>query len=140
MSENDDTGAEATYGEDDNGQLQPEDTLIDRGVDDVLDEGYAAPERWSPGEGYGNTVDEQRTGETLDQRLAQEVPDDDDTTWYENVGGEVGDTRAGRLISPDEGAHEDEEKDMVAGDVGIDGAGASAEEAAVHVIDEDEMS
>jgi hypothetical protein len=138
MSEHDDTGAGATYGEDDNGQLQSEDTLVDRGVEDILDEGYAAPERWSPGEGYGNTIDEQRTGETLDQRFAQEVPEDDDTTWYENVGGEVGDARAGRLISPDEGAHEDQEKDMVADDVGIDGAGASAEEAAIHVIDEDE--
>ena len=26
-------------------QLQPEDTLDDRGVDDVLDEGYSPPER-----------------------------------------------------------------------------------------------
>ena len=38
----------------------------------------------------------------------------------------------------DQGAHEDAEKDLVADDVGIDGAAASAEEAAVHVIpDED---
>jgi len=29
-------------------------------------------------------------------------------------------------VSPDEGAHADDEKDLVAGDVGIDGAAASA--------------
>ena len=28
-------------------QLQEGDSLINRGVDDVLDEGYTAPERWS---------------------------------------------------------------------------------------------
>ena len=45
-----------------------------------------------------------------------------------------GDRRAGRLVDPDEGVREDEEKDLVAEDVGIDGAGASAEEAAMHVV------
>ena len=44
-----------------------------------------------------------------------------------------GDRRAGRLVDPDEGVREDAEKDLVAEDVGIDGAGASAEEAAMHV-------
>ena len=29
-------------------QLQEGDSLINRGVDDVLDEGYTTPERWSP--------------------------------------------------------------------------------------------
>jgi hypothetical protein len=46
--------------------------------------------------------------------------------------------RAGRLVADDEGAHPDEEKDLVAREVGISGAGASAEEAAVHVIPEDD--
>jgi len=50
----------------------------------------------------------------------------------------VGDERAGRLVAPDEGVREDTEKDLDAQDVGIDGAGASAEEAAVHVIDEED--
>ncbi|MEU2590358.1 DUF5709 domain-containing protein, partial [Streptomyces albidoflavus] len=40
-------------------------------------------------------------------------------------------------VAPDEGAHEDAEKDIIAEDVGIDGAAASAEEAAVHLVDED---
>jgi hypothetical protein len=50
------------------------------------------------------------------------------------VGGEVGEQRSGRLLAPDEGDHI--EQDLVAEDEGIDGAGASAEEAAVHTIEE----
>ena len=46
--------------------------------------------------------------------------------------------RAGRLVAEDEGAHADSEPDLVAQDVGIDGGGAGAEEAAVHLTDEDE--
>ena len=57
----------------------------------------------------------------------------------ENVGGpEVGEVRSGRLVAPDEGAHSDDEQELVAEDVGFDGAAASAEEAAVHVVDDDE--
>ena len=33
------------YSVDEDDQLQPEDTLVDRGVADVLDEGYSPPER-----------------------------------------------------------------------------------------------
>jgi hypothetical protein len=120
-----------SYSVDDEDQLQPEDTLDDRGVDDILDEGYSPPERWSAGEGFGTTADEALEGETLDQRLTQEEPEPDPYAEEdENVGGpEVGGERSGRLVAPDEGAHEDSEKDL-----GIDGAGASAEEAAVHVV------
>jgi len=118
-------------------QLQPEDTLIDRGVDDVLDEGYSPAERYSAAETFGSTADEQLEGETLDQRIAQEEPDIDPYAEVDEEvvdDGEVGDERAGRLVDPDEGSGEDEEKDLVGDDVGIDGAGASAEEAAVHVV------
>ena len=45
--------------------------------------------------------------------------------------------RAGRLVDEDEGLGPDEEKDLVGEDVGIDGAGASAEEAAVYVVEDD---
>jgi len=73
---NDATVDQNEYGEADNDQLQPEDTLIDPGAaDDAFDAGYDAPDAWSGGEGFGNTVDEQREGESLDQRLAQERPD-----------------------------------------------------------------
>ena len=46
--------------------------------------------------------------------------------------------RAGRLVAADEGVRTDTEKDLVAEDVGIDGAAAGAEEAAVHVVDDPE--
>lgn len=129
-----------SYSVDDEDQLQPGDTLNDRGVDDLLDEGYSPPEKWSAGEGFGTTADEALQGETLDQRLAQEEPDTDPyAEGGEDVGGpEVGTERSGRLVAPDEGAHSDDEKDLVAEDVGFDGAAASAEEAAVHVVDDDE--
>ena len=121
-------------------QMQPEDTLLDRGVADVLDEGYSPPERYSAGEGFGSTADEALQGESLDQRVAQEEPDvdpyaDEDVEDYDD---EVGDQRSGRLVDPDQGLGEDTEKDLVGDDVGIDGAGASAEEAAVHTIRDDD--
>jgi hypothetical protein len=130
-----------SYSVDDEDQLQPDDSLVDRGVDDALDEGYSPPEKWSAAEGYGNTPAEEHAGESLDQRIAQEEPEPDPyeaaAAEGEHVGGEVGRERAGRLVAEDEGLAEDDEKDLVAGDVGIDGAAASAEEAAVHVIDEE---
>jgi hypothetical protein len=119
-------------------QLQPEDTLDDRGVEDVLDEGYSPPERYSAAEKFGNTAQEQAEGETLDQRLAQEEPEDADIVQPEFLDdGEVGDARAGRLVDPDQGLGEDTESELLGEDVGIDGAGAGAEEAAVHIVDEE---
>jgi hypothetical protein len=121
-------------------QQQPYDTLDDRGVDDVLDEGIVSREHWSPGQGFGNTAAEELRGETLDQRIAQEEPETDAEDWDEDDldDEEVGQERAGRLVAPDEGAHGDDEAEAIAFDVGIDGAGASAEEAAMHVIPEGE--
>ena len=75
MSQTDDTTPYNTYSVDEETQLQPEDTLVDRGVDDVLDEGYTAPEKWSAGQGYGTTGEEEEAGEPLDLRLSQEEPD-----------------------------------------------------------------
>ena len=136
--EPDDTGFEESENLD---QLQPDDTLVDRGVDDVLDEGYSPAENWGPGEGFGSTAEETEQGESLDQRVAQEDPDADpyaDEEAEQLVDDEVGDIRAGRLVDPDEGSGEDTEKDLVGDDVGIDGAAASAEEAAVHVVPDDD--
>ena len=129
-----------SYSVDDEDQLQKEDTLDDRGVDDLLDEGYSPPEKWSAGEGFGTTADEARQGETLDQRFAQEVPDADPYAEDgEDVGGpEVGVVRSGRLVAPDEGAHGDSDDELFAEDVGIDGAAAGAEEAAVHLVDDED--
>lgn len=143
-----------TYSVDDEDQLQSEDTLVDRGVDDVLDEGYSPPERPRAVEGFGTTAAEVAQGETLDMRLAQEEPDpamafddplaepveEDPDAPREQVevldDGEVGNLRAGRLIAPDEGAHEDIDSDLIASDAGIDAGAASAEEAAMHVVDD----
>jgi Family of unknown function (DUF5709) len=125
-----------TYDEDagseqlDQDQLQPSDNLDDRGVDDFLDEGYSPPERPSHLTRYGDDR------ETLDERLSEEEPE----VWEKPVSedfvddGEVGDQRAGRLVDPNSGIGEDVDSELVGEDVGIDGAGASAEEAAVHVI------
>ena len=133
-----------SYSVDDEDQPQGDgDSLVgDRGLAEPLDEGYSPPEKWSVAEGYGNTPLEEELGETLDQRLAQEEPEPDPyvqaATETENVGGEVGNERAGRLVAEDQGLGPDEEKDLVGDDIGIDGAAASAEEAAVHVIDDGE--
>jgi hypothetical protein len=133
------------YSVDDEDQPQEDGTALtsNRGLEEPLDEGYSPPEKWSVAEGYGNTPYEEQVGESLDQRVAQEVPEPDPyeeaANETENVGGEVGDERSGRLVAEDEGLGEDEEKDLVAEDVGIDGAAASAEEAAVHTIDEEDQ-
>ncbi len=131
--------AAGEYSVDLDNQLQPEDTLIDRGVDDVLDEGYSPPEQpYGPG-AFGDH-------ETMDQRLAEEEPDtwesadlsEEDRQWDFPRNDEVGRARAGRLVAPDRGFGEDSEADCVAEDVGISGGAASAEEAAVHVVDDEE--
>ena len=113
-----------------------QDALFDD-PDETLDSGYSPPESYR-GEGFGTTADEAKQGESLDERLRQEVPDTDP---YAEEGedlddGEVGRERAGRLVDSNGGIGEDTEKDLIGQDVGIDGAAASAEEAAVHVIDE----
>jgi len=142
------------------------DTLSGAPGDDPLDRGVAPPERWSAGVRYGDTAAEQSEGESLDQLLAEEEPDDtleltedeleddeeepedledfdeDDDAGDEDVDGLLLDDgpnpRAGRLVAEDEGAHPDEEEDLVARDVGIDGGAATAEEAAMHVVEEDD--
>jgi hypothetical protein len=136
----------------------PYDTLDGQPGTDPLDRGVAAPERWSAGIRYGTTAEEQERGESLDQLLAEEEPDErpeiDDDSELEGFDGDEDaadedidglllddgpDPRAGRLVTVDEdGNPVDEDADLVARDVGIDGAAASAEEAAVHVVEEDD--
>jgi hypothetical protein len=146
--------------------LDASDTLDGDPGDDPLDRGVAAPQRWSAGIRYGSTATEQQGGESLDQLLAEEEPDvaaDADDEPIGDLGGDKKagdqdagdedagdedvdglllddgpDPRAGRLVAEDEGAHPDEEADLVARDTGIDGGGASAEEAAMHVVDDDD--
>ncbi|MPY58912.1 DUF5709 domain-containing protein [Streptomyces spongiae] len=136
--------------QEDSGLLDSEDTLETDGVADPLDRGWSPPERPWAVERPDVTAAERQRGETLEQRLAEELPDirtadgdgigDCHGTDGEPLDNEVGTARSGRLVAPDEGAHEDEESGLVATDVGIDGAAASAEEAAMHTVDEDAPS
>ena len=90
---------------------------------------------------WGTTAAEQAEGEPLDSRLSREEPDvlaavdlpaDEsegaDTPFDERAGQGVG-----RLVETDEGARTDTEADLVAGDVGTDLGGYSAEESAMHL-------
>ena len=133
--------AAGEYSAEDDNQLQPEDTLIDRGIDDMLDEGYSPPERLCGRGAFGPC-------ESMDQMLAEEEPDpasrldvpldeaERETEFPQRR--EVGRARAGRLVAPDQGFGEDIEAELVAEDVGISGGAASAEEAAVHIIEGEE--
>lgn len=117
--------------EPDSDQLSRDDMLLDRGVDDLLDEGYSPPEH-PRSTHYGETAWEEQHRETIDRRILQEEPD----TWDRPEGGVTGDRepfRAGRLLEDDE-AVEAGGTDTFAVDVGVSGGGASAEEAAMHVI------
>ncbi len=116
----------------------PDQDAIFDDPDATLDSGYSPPESYR-GEGFGTTAEEALQGESLDERLRQEVPEEDPYAPVDEVldDGEVGSERAGRLVDPDAGFGEDTEKSLVGEDVGIDGAAASAEEAAVHVVEDD---
>ncbi|MBS2938831.1 hypothetical protein KDN32_13900 [Nocardioides sp. J2M5] len=131
---------------DDEDQLQPEDTLDDGDLNDVLDRGYSPPDRAPKGYDDYPTEAERLQGESLDEKLAEEEPDvdpyaeedddsdhEDENALDEELGLDEADARTGRLVQPDEGLGEDMDKQELAIDVGIDGAGASAEEAAMHI-------
>jgi len=151
------------YEQNEDGIYSPEDQLTEDSMDQVLEQGYSPNEKPRALDAFGTTLAEEKQGETLDQRLAQEEPDpamevdpvddvpgvrvgeasagadlDIDSSIDFVDDGEVGDARAGRLVDPDQGAGTDLEKDMIGTDVGIDGAAASAEEAAMHIVDLDE--
>jgi hypothetical protein len=129
----------------DEGSLSTSDTLDDDAVEDALDAGIVPADKWAGANRFGTTPEEEREGESLDARLAEEEPDvalddgegddDDDEDELTRRGYEV-DPRAGRLFAEDEGLGPDEETDAVAFDAGIDAGGASAEEAAVHLSDD----
>lgn len=136
----------------------PEALPMDRGLE--AGEGPLAADR------FGTTHAEESEGESLDIRIGQEVPDVgahdpiddvvaadpetfgagpqgeeglDEETLADAYGGATAtsaDVAVGRVVEPDEGAHTDVDKDAIARDVGIDGGDLSAEEAAMHVVDE----
>lgn len=129
-------------------ELDLEDALDEDDYDEELDKGYSPPERPYGVDALGTTAEEQREGESLDQHLAEEVPDvapaegdgigDSSDAEGEPVDPEAGGERAGRLVAPDQGMERRTWDTAVAEDVGVDGAAAGAEEAAVHVTDDPE--
>ena len=126
----------------DDGVLDASDTLDDDLVADPLDTGIAPADRWSGADRYGTTPAEERAGEPLDLRLAEEEPDIDPYAEDGGTGDEdeltrrgyERDPRAGRLAEDD--GYADDGTDLTGWDAGVDGGGASAEEAAVHVVDD----
>src|ERR1700722_20973335 len=91
---------------DDEGVLDPSDTLDGEPDGDPLDVGYLPTDRWSAGMRYGSTEAEERAGESLDQLLAEEEPD----TTLDSIE---------ELAGEDAGEEEDEDDD--AGDEDVDG-------------------
>jgi len=134
-----------TLGDGDSNQLPKEDTLLDRGPEDNLDEGYSPPER--PSESLSETASEQNEPDTIEERESQVNPEVWETGAEEDPGSasredpdakgaKVDPERTGRLAAPvDEGTHH--QQDVAAEDVGISGGAASAEEAAMHYDDLD---
>ncbi len=118
--------------EGDTDQLSGDDTLLDRGVEDLLDEGYSPPDRDRPTH-YGETAWEQKHRETIDQRARQEEPD----VW-DSAPRQLDEDRAGRLVEDDD-AVDAGGTDTFAVEAGLAGGAASAEEAAVHLVAEDDV-
>ena len=133
--------------------LDANDTLDGNPGDDPLDRGVATPDRWSAGVQYALKGEED--SESLDDLLAEEEPDvsadEDEESWDENeTDADVErlerdddpDPRAGRLAAAEADVYGDgdvravQDGELLASDTGIDGGAASAEESAVHVIDD----
>jgi hypothetical protein len=130
--------------EQDSGLLQSQDTLDHvPGIRDVLDTGWSPPDRPWAVDDWGMTEWEEATGEGLSGRLARELAEREDEVVGDGLGDtsdtdgelidhEVGRGRAGRLLETGT-QWGDLGPEWHASDVGIDGAAASAEEAAVHL-------
>ena len=130
----------------DQDQLQPYHNLEDRGVSDALDEGYSPPEKPS-------VLLREGEHDTMDARLSEEIPEPDPYVETEQEAAlsdgvsdesdfldtETGDERAGRLVDTNEGIGPDDEGDLLAVDAGIDAGAASAEEAAMHIVPDDQL-
>ena len=135
--------------------LDPADTLEGDLGDDPLDQGIALPDHWSRALRHAVAGDEE--SESLDELLEEEEPDvsldSDEESWDENATNDdvtrkeraLGQQRrTGRLVAQDEEMYADSDTSLVledqltALDVGVDGGAATAEEAAVHLIDDDD--
>ncbi|MGW8782919.1 DUF5709 domain-containing protein [Streptomyces sp. NPDC055796] len=121
--------------EDEPSERQPDmdDSVGEPGTDALIDQGYSPPERLFTRE----------RGDSLDERLARELPE-----WEMPDGDGIGDLTggAGEPVDPQAGGARagrlapvtsfPQGNSMLAQDVGIDAGAASAEEAAVHLIED----
>ena len=101
---------------------EPSDSLSPDPGYDPLDRGVAPPERWSAGMRYGVTADEQADGESLDQLLAEEEPDDTANLTEDALADDEDDEDDDDLAGFEDLEDEDEEdEDEDAGDEDVDG-------------------
>src|SRR3954449_11721576 len=127
--------------------LSPEESLDEEEFGEDISDGYSPAERPWGVSAWGVTSYEESTHESRGRRLASEVREPTDEPEGDGIGDtigtdgeliddQVGDRRSGRLVL---GAIDepDPRSDYWATDAGIDGAGASAEEAAIHVVPDD---
>lgn len=110
----------------------PTDDLSGDDPDELGDEGYNPPDREPYTLRHFPTEAEERAGESLDEHLAEEEPE----VWDRDVDDVPADRRAGRLVGTDEGSGPVEDDD-IAFDAGRAGNASSAEEAAVHLTDDE---
>lgn len=117
--------------------LDPAENLTGDDPDEIMQTGYNPPDREPHNLRDAPTPAEEREGPSLDERLAAEAPDVGAEASGEDQG-TVETDRAGRLLAPDEDPlARSSETTAVAEDVGPAGYASSAEEAAVHIEDED---
>jgi hypothetical protein len=133
--------ADAVYGDEvyangvsDTDDVDENETLAGDYQGELADTGYSPPDREPKNTRWGTTAFEESQGESLDQLLSEEEPD----VFETEAPLDDEDPRAGRLVSESGEIGPDDEKDEVAFDAGFAGAASSAEEAAVHIVDEDE--
>ncbi|MCJ0869702.1 DUF5709 domain-containing protein [Streptomyces sp. AP-93] len=130
--------------EDEPSERQPDmdQSLGEPNTDAQLDQGYSPPERPYASERNDTTGEGQSRGESLDDRLARELPEDLESLPGDGIGDlvdgdgepvdpQAGGVRAGRLAPATAFPHGNS---VLAHDAGVDGGAATAEEAAMHVI------
>ncbi len=127
--------------------LPPEEALDGDEIGDDAGDGYSPAERPLGVSAWGITAREESDHESLARRLSREEPEfasadnsdgigDATDTDGEPIDDQVGDIRSGRLILS-ELDDSDARSDYWAIDAGIAGGGASAEEAAIHIVPAD---
>ncbi|MBC2906235.1 hypothetical protein [Streptomyces cupreus] len=86
--------------------LDLQDAVDERTYDDMLDEGYSPPDEPMSVTKAGTTASEQHEGESLDERLEQEVPDvtapDEGARTDATEGAATGAEEAAVNVVPDE--------------------------------------